>query len=44
MVFVSRLGVKVIRIDCSIAGRDRLVRAFLGPWLLTICYGLAGRG
>ena len=44
MVFVSGLGVKVFRINRSIAGRGRLVRAFLKQWLLTICYGLAERG
>jgi hypothetical protein len=44
MVFVSGLEIKVFRINRSIARRDRLVRALLKPWLLTICYGLAERG
>jgi hypothetical protein len=37
MVFVSGLEIKVFRIDCSMLGRGRLVRAFLKQWLLTIC-------
>ena len=44
MVVVSDLEIKVFRINRSIARRDRLVRAFLKPWLLTSCYGLAERG
>jgi hypothetical protein len=36
--------VEVNRVNGSIAGRHRLVRAIHKPRLLTICYGLAGRG
>jgi hypothetical protein len=44
MGFVSGVGIKGFRNDHSGAGRDRLVRALLEPWLLTICYGLAECG
>jgi len=43
-VFTKGLQFNVCRIDRSIAGEVRVVRAFLGTWLLTYCYGLAERG